>query len=102
MMPEAFLPNMKKPCANCPFRKDTIAGWLGTERMTEILNSGSFVCHKTIRNKAADRKQCAGHMLMRGSANAFVREAEGRGILLVLEGQELVFETEKECIEHHG
>jgi hypothetical protein len=60
------LPNVKKPCANCPFRKDSLKGWLGKERMTEILDADSFVCHKKTD------KQCAGHMLINDQANACI------------------------------
>ena len=33
------LPIMQTPCNNCPFRKDSLKGWLGSERMTEISES---------------------------------------------------------------
>ncbi|MBO9492204.1 hypothetical protein J7384_17720 [Endozoicomonas sp. G2_1] len=89
------LPNVKKPCAQCPFRKDTLKGWLGSERMTEILEQQSFVCHKK------QHLQCAGHMLINGDKNDFVRLAGRLNIELELTGKELVFDTQKECIEHH-
>ena len=89
------LPNCKRPCKDCPFRKDSLQGWLGKKRMTEILQAGSFVCHK---NNAL---QCAGHMLIKGDSNEFVRLANGLKIPLNLSGSELVFESEKECIKHH-
>lgn len=90
------LPNVKKPCKDCPFRKDTLKGWLGAERMTEILQCDSFVCHKKTD------LQCAGHMLIKGDENAFVRLANTLGIELQLTGKELVFETTEECIKHHS
>ena len=68
-------PIVKKPCKDCPFRKDTLKGWLGEDRMTEFLNADSFICHKTTGGTLRDRKQCAGHMLMKGHENAFVRHA---------------------------
>jgi hypothetical protein len=90
------LPNVKRPCSNCPFKKDAVKGWLGQQRMTEILSNGGFVCHKKTD------KQCAGHMLIKGNENDFVNLAKRMGIELSLSGKELVFETQKECIEHHG
>jgi hypothetical protein len=90
------LPNIKKPCSGCPFRKDTKKGWLGEQRMTELLSNDCFVCH----NKPD--KQCAGHMLIKGTENGFVRLALAFDMDTDLSGRELVFETEKECIEHHG
>lgn len=93
------LPNMPSPCGNCPFRKDCTKGWLGRERMEEILAADSFTCHKT--TDAQNRLQCAGHMLIKGNANAFVELAQRLRIDLKLIGRELVFDTEQECIDHH-
>ncbi len=90
------LPHVKLPCANCPFRKDTLKGWLGKQRMTEILAAESFVCHKKTH------LQCAGHMLIKGNENIFVRTAEQMGIELTLSGREQVFDTQEQCIEHHS
>lgn len=89
------LPHCKKPCANCPFRKDSTKGWLGAERMAEILSFNSFVCHKK------QHLQCAGHMLINGSKNGFVRLANQLHIPLDLSGRELVFDDPEQCIEHH-
>lgn len=90
------LPNCKKPCKHCPFRKDSTKGWLGKERMTEILEADSFVCHKKTH------LQCAGHMIIKGAENIFVRTAEAFGIELALEGKELVFKEKQKLIEHHS
>lgn len=89
------LPNMAKPCRDCPFRKDTQKSWLGAPRMREILAADSFVCHKKTDH------QCAGHMLIKGSENGFVRLAQRLNIPLNLAGAEQVFESETACIEHH-
>ncbi len=90
------LPNCKKPCANCPFRKDAPEGWLGSERMAEILDQGSFVCHKK------HHLQCAGHMLINGQRNDFVRLASRLNIPLELSGRELIFDTRDQCVDHHN
>ncbi|WP_036231364.1 hypothetical protein [Marinobacterium jannaschii] len=90
------LPNVKKPCKDCPFCKDSLKGWLGEGRMTEILAADSFVCHKKTD------LQCAGHMLINGDHNGFVRLANKLGIELQLTGKELVFESTAACIEHHA
>lgn len=89
------LPHVKKPCKDCPFRKDSLKGWLGKERMTEILDVRFFVCHKKTH------LQCAGHMLIKGNENDFVQLANRLGIDLGLVGKELAFETEQACIDHH-
>jgi hypothetical protein len=70
-MPE--LPHIARPCRDCPFRNDTLKEWLGAERMQEILGADSFVCHKKTD------KQCAGHMLIKGNDNLFVRVAGRMG-----------------------
>lgn len=89
------LPNMKAPCRDCPFRTDCMPGWLGGERMAEILAADSFVCHKNTD------MQCAGHMLVNGSDNAFLRLAERLDIPVTLSGADKVFESKQACIEHH-
>ncbi|MEQ0863859.1 DUF6283 family protein [Pseudomonas aeruginosa] len=90
------LPHIKAPCRDCPFRKDTLEGWLGEPRMREILAADSFVCHKKTT------MQCAGHMLINANANGFVRLAERLGIQLDLSGRELVFDSQADCIKHHS
>lgn len=63
--------------------------------MPEILEGDSFVCHKN------NKLQCAGHMLIKGKANSFVRLAGRLRIDLPLSGRKLIFETEQDCISHH-
>lgn len=89
------LPNVKKPCAQCPFRKDTMKSWLGAQRMTEMLTQDSFVCHKK------QHLQCAGHMLILGHHNTFVNLVNRMNISLELSGRELIFDTAMGCINHH-
>lgn len=89
------LPNMARPCRDCPFRKDTLKGWLGADRMREILAADSFVCHKKTDH------QCAGHMHINGMDNGFVRLAARLHVDLNLSGGELVFDNKAACIEHH-
>lgn len=96
------LPYMSAPCADCPFRKDNPRGWLGTKRMTGILKADSFVCHKTTQKGPEGRRQCAGHMIIKGDSNRFVRLANRLIIPLDLRGRDLIFENEKDCIKHHG
>lgn len=89
------LPHVKKPCRDCPFRKDVMQGWLGAERMADILATDSFVCHKKTDY------QCAGHMLIKGRDNAFVSLAEKMDIPLPLTGRSLVFDSKADCVAHH-
>jgi hypothetical protein len=70
--------DLKKPCANCPFRNDRPdqEGWLGEERAADIIDAitrlqGTFSCHKTnghddegeaIVNE--NSQHCAGALIM--------------------------------------
>lgn len=89
------LPYVKQPCKYCPFRKDSREGWLGKERMEDILSNDSFVCHKN------NKLQCAGHMIL-NQDNAFVGLANSLELTLDLKGQESVFDNEQDCIDHHS
>lgn len=89
------LPNQKRPCKDCPFRKDCQRGWLRKARVKAILSERLFVCHKK------KSLQCAGHMLMKKNDNDFYQVAARLGWLL-LSGEELIFESEEECIKHHA
>lgn len=96
MIAEKKPPHMKRPCGDCPFRRDTPPGWLGEARAREILSVSSFVCHKD------HAMQCAGHMLLKGEHNAFVQIAQRLGIQLDLSGHEVVFEDASSWIAHHS
>mgnify|MGYP003436311866 CR=1 FL=1 len=90
------LPYQKHPCKDCPFRKDAHQGWLGEKRMAEILSQSSFTCHKTPKSL-----QCAGHMIIKGDQNSFVSLAKAMKIPAPLSGEELIFSTKEDCINHH-
>ena len=94
-------PIIKTPCKNCPFRKDSLKGWLGEKIMTEFLESDTFVCHKTTKGTPKERKQCAGFMIIQGDKSAAVIMSKILKINLNLKGQDLIFENKKDCINHH-
>jgi len=90
------LPCMKTPCGNCPFRQDTMQGWLGEKRITEILQATTFVCHKNTK------MQCAGFMLMQKEESEFYRAATRMfPDSFKLQGQELIFKSKEDCVNHH-
>ncbi len=93
--------HMKSPCAQCPFRKDSQKGWLGKDRMTEITQAESFVCHKTTLGAINERKQCAGHMILMKESNQFVQVANHFNLNLGLQNKESVFDSPEDCINHH-
>lgn len=92
-----IIPIKKRPCNDCPFRKDSLPGWLGN-KMEEHVLSDSFVCHKTLSGK---KLQCAGHMLLTKNTNLIVRISLAMELDLGLSGRELVFENVQDCISHH-
>lgn len=90
---------MSAPCAGCPMRKDTLKGWLGFDRMTEIMNQRSFVCHK---NKT---RQCAGHMIIRRDENDFYQLAVRLSLMnpdQLKNNKGIIFESPADCIAHHA
>lgn len=89
------IPCVKKPCKNCPFRKDAQKGWLGADRVRGLLEERSFLCHKNTE------LQCAGHMIMKKDENSIVATAKSFNMDIGLKGADLVFESENDCIEHH-
>lgn len=95
------LPCRKSPCANCPFRKDVLEGWLGEHRAIEIAEADSFVCHKTAYGKRRDRLQCAGHMILRKDRNTFYALAKAFKIPTGITGDDLIFDNELDFIKHH-
>lgn len=91
--------HIKKPCKDCPFRLDSMKGWLGESRITEIIDADTFACHKTLNGVL---KQCAGFLLFKGQEAAYKRVADAYKIDLELEGRELVFQDRESLIKHHS
>lgn len=63
--------NLKRPCTNCPFRKDRPMqrGWLGYDRAKEIAQgvlqeNWDFRCHKTLHKPRNQQSMCAGALQM--------------------------------------
>lgn len=105
--------NLKKPCKDCPFRKDSLKGWLGKERASEVANYANndktFPCHKTTRGKESSEQQCAGALLLskkqgKLNNNWLFRFAQRIGLFKAneLSGEELIFDNEEEMSEHHS
>ncbi len=103
---------MKKPCGNCPFRKDLKGiSTLGSKRAKDIIEQNKvdgFVCHKTVdyslENGELDRKrkQCAGAMILAKKINSpqpFVNLYEKMFGEIDLQNQEIIVDTENEFIE---
>lgn len=69
----------KSPCSDCPFRRDSIRGWLGGKDVDEWVElahgEGEAECHTT---KQADGGtwQCAGLAIYRANVCKSVRDPE--------------------------
>lgn len=92
------LPYCKKPCSNCPFKKDTTKGWLGRDRAQEISDATSFVCHKN------HELQCGGFLAFKqktdGNAD-WLHVSKALGIKLEIKGTDHVFDSQEQMINHH-
>jgi hypothetical protein len=107
---------LKRPCSNCPFRKDKgrLFG-LDRSRLIEITNGLAFQCHKTVdydkfddpEGRQGDKpQQCAGLMTLlhrAGRPNAIMQVAERLGHLdpTALDPDKECYETIAEAIEGH-
>lgn len=72
-----MLHNLKSPCAECPFRKTAVPGWLGPDKPAEVIaqvhSEGGYGCHMALEGrKDANREgrhpretveHCAGAMI---------------------------------------
>lgn len=71
--------NLVKACSNCPFRKDTLDGWLGEKRSIEILNSflkenTIFPCHKTCNSSKGKERDIKKESACYGALNLLQKE----------------------------
>jgi hypothetical protein len=110
--------NLTKPCKDCPFRKDTLKGWLGraAERIASDITTENktFPCHKTtgvetgFPGRPEDDSQCAGALLMLQQASQLndnwrFRLAQGLELLDMskLKTNIPVFDSPQAFINHH-
>lgn len=114
---------LKRPCKNCPFRKDCLPGWLGKERAQGIadavvLGDGPFPCHETVNYNAwsdeseytyQGREQfCAGAIALEEKenqgGNLLIRLGRMTGAFNYsqLLDKELVFDSVRQFVKHHN
>lgn len=59
--------NLKNPCAECPFRKTSLNGWLGglTAKETHdlVLDEANFACHMTRKKPDDKMSRCKGSQI---------------------------------------
>lgn len=112
--------NLKKPCTDCPFRKDSAAGWLGYDRTKDISNTlvsgnGTFSCHKTTgaisgrKVKQEKQSHCYGALQMlrnmecleSGFIFQMAERLLGADFSSIKFDTSIVFENHIQFIEHH-
>lgn len=113
--------NFKKPCNNCPFLKESLHGWLGKERSTEISETivsgvGTFSCHKTtgvttgVEVPQRNQTHCFGALQMLRNMdrleNGFIYQMVDRLLGAkfdhIVVDTSKVFENDIEFIKHHS
>ncbi len=102
------------PCKTCPFRSDCTKGWLGLERMQDIINTTifgdlPFICHNTTFLPESKQQFCAGKLILEGRINpgASLHTLLGMDLGLIpnysnLKNQDIIFKTAQAAIEHHA
>lgn len=115
---------LTKPCLKCPFRKDSLKGWLGRHRAIGISDGitrmqGTFACHETVEyvdceddtddgtRKTKDTQHCARALMMLEKLeqpNQMMRISERLGLYdrRKLDMNANVFDTPKQFISHHS
>jgi hypothetical protein len=86
----------KKPCADCPFARKAIRGWLGNytvEQWVAMVHGEAFInCHCTTN------QQCAWAAIFRSNVHTVCRDAT---YLSLPHDTALVFADTQEFVEHH-
>lgn len=86
----------KTPCSDCPFRRDSLAGWLGGETpeffMSLAQSEATYDCHTKIG------PQCAGLAVFRANICKTPRNPQA---LLLKRDTEKVFSWPAEFLKHH-
>lgn len=100
---------LKKPCKECPWRKDSIGGWLGASTPVEFLQQSEaetqMPCHLHVdyesaawQDEALTAPQCAGRAVH--FANRCKRP-ESPDLLVLPADRDAVFSNPQDFIDHH-
>lgn len=102
--------NLRKPCGECPFRKEHPPGWLGPwESAGHVIVAAefhTFPCHRTIKSDrktddTEDMEVCAGSARFMANKLVLPRDADmAQSRALVGKGDD-VFASSQEMIDHH-
>lgn len=86
-----------KPCADCPWARKAVNGWLGSltseQWLREAFGEARIDCHTIIG------PQCAGAAIFRAN---ICKKPRDRSLLLLPPDNKLVFSNPMEFTEHHS
>lgn len=103
-VPEDLPPAIKEPCSECPWRRESWAGYLGplnAENWIKLAQSDMpIMCHKTIEEDQNydGTFQCAGAARFRANIAKAPRRPD---VVTGPVDRETVFATPQEFIDHH-
>lgn len=100
--------NLKNPCQECPFRKNSLPGWLGADDpqnfMNTVMADVEMPCHLTIdydsefwEEDLQEAEQCAGAAIFFSNISKLSRDRNR----LILSKNANVFASVKEFFVHH-
>jgi hypothetical protein len=109
---QAYRPPVAKPCSDCPFRRKSMPGWLGSsspEGFIQCINTDDILpCHQTINYEDPDWKEkwiaqasgstCAGARIMAANMCKHPRDPE---FPTMPKDKEAVFASPLEFVRHH-
>lgn len=86
----------KKPCKDCPWKRNSLKGWLGEASPEDWLHTargeGVVKCH-VVKNQ-----QCAGIAIFRGN---ICKSPRNKSCLVLPADRETVFSWDDEFLAHH-
>lgn len=84
------------PCSDCPFRRNSLPGWLGTQSPEQFIQRAhgeyTYNCH------VINNQQCAGMAVYRANV---CKKPRYEGALTLPKNPVVVFASPKEFLEHH-
>lgn len=104
----------KTPCAECPWRRNSLRGWLGEDNPEDfyranITNEGAMPCHMQIdyedphwkETQLPDADLCAGSLIYFNNTNKRPRDPEIAQAVDAVGTSPQVFEWPDQFIGHH-
>jgi hypothetical protein len=105
---------IKKPCNDCPWRRNAFPGWLGSDEpesfCTKQLRDEEMPCHKTIdytdpdwlTTQMPEAAFCAGGLIFLANYCKLPRDPELAAAVKAVERDEKVFAYPAEFVAYHG